>query len=49
MARELLKGGALPIVEIARRTGFATHAHFSTRFRQTVGSTPAEYRRRHRS
>lgn len=48
-ARELLQASALPIVEIARRTGFATHAHFSTRFRQTVGATPAEYRRRHRS
>lgn len=47
-ARNLLRHGALPIAEIARRTGFATHAQFSTRFRQTVGVTPADYRRSHR-
>lgn len=45
-ARELLDHSALPIAEIAQRCGFSTHTHFSTRFREAFGLTPAEYRRR---
>lgn len=46
VARDLLMNTALPIGDIARRCGFATHAHFSIRFRETIGITPIEYRRR---
>ncbi len=45
-ARELLDHTALPIAEVAQRCGFSTHAHFSTRFREASGVTPADYRRR---
>lgn len=44
LARELLRQKSTAIADVARRTGFTTHAHFSTRFRQVVGLTPAEYR-----
>lgn len=43
-ARELLRHKSTAIADVARRTGFTTHAHFSTRFRQVVGLSPAEYR-----
>lgn len=45
-ARGLLDHSALPIAEIAQRCGFSTHTHFSTRFREAIGLTPADYRRR---
>lgn len=45
-ARDLLDHSALPIAEIAHRCGFSTHTHFSTRFREAIGLTPADYRRR---
>ena len=45
-ARDLLDNTALPIAEIAQRCGFSTHTHFSTRFREAIGLTPADYRRR---
>lgn len=47
-AQEMLRGGDRPIAEIAQQTGFGTHAHFSARFREVAGMTPAEYRRRTR-
>lgn len=46
LARDLLQHGRMPIADIARRCGFTTHAHFSIRFRQAIGVTPAEFRRR---
>lgn len=46
VARDLLDHSTLPIAEIAQRCGFSTHTHFSTRFREIVGLTPADYRRR---
>ena len=45
-ARDLLDHSALPIAEVAQRCGFSTHTHFSTRFREAIGLTPADYRRR---
>lgn len=45
-ACELLDQTALPIAEVAQRCGFSTHTHFSTRFCEAVGQTPADYRRR---
>lgn len=46
LARELLRHKSTAIADVARQTGFTTHAHFSTRFRQVVGLSPAEYRQR---
>lgn len=46
VARELLENTAMPIAEVARRCGFSTHTHFSSRFREAIGVTPADYRRR---
>ncbi|WP_166365447.1 helix-turn-helix domain-containing protein [Pseudomonas akapageensis] len=43
-ARELLRGGCLPLGEIALACGFASASHFTNRFRQVVGATPGEYR-----
>lgn len=45
-AKELLASPDLPIAQIAVSTGFSTHAHFSARFRESTGMTPAQYRRR---
>lgn len=45
-ACNLLDHTALPIAEVAQRCGFSTHTHFSTRFREAIGQTPADYRRR---
>lgn len=33
------------VADVAARTGFTTHAHFSTRFKEQVGVSPTEYRR----
>ncbi len=44
LACTLLRGGALPIKEIAERTGFADEFHFSKRFRQIVGQPPGRFR-----
>ncbi|MBP5958185.1 helix-turn-helix transcriptional regulator [Pseudomonas anatoliensis] len=43
-ARELLRGTALPLGEIALACGFASASHFTNRFRQVLGGTPGEYR-----
>lgn len=40
----LLREDALPIKEIAERTGFADEFHFSKRFRQIVGQPPGQFR-----
>lgn len=44
LACTLLREGALPIKEIAERTGFADEFHFSKRFRQIVGQPPGRFR-----
>ena len=44
-ACRLLADPALTLAEIAERTGFADRFHFSRRFKQRVGQTPAAYRR----
>lgn len=45
-AKQLLRTTDLPIAEIAALVGFATHAQFSSRFREITGATPASFRRR---
>jgi AraC family transcriptional regulator, transcriptional activator FtrA len=45
-ARELLESSALPMDQVARRTGLGTSATLRHHFRQKVGVSPAEYRRR---
>ncbi|OYY90622.1 MAG: hypothetical protein B7Y45_06650 [Sphingomonas sp. 28-66-16] len=45
-AAAMLRESDRPIAQIARDTGFATHAQFSTRFRETIGVTPAIFRGR---
>jgi AraC family transcriptional regulator len=44
LACELLASRDVPISDIAAATGFATHAQFSSRFRQVTGLTPSAYR-----
>ncbi|OYY68144.1 AraC family transcriptional regulator [Sphingomonas sp. 28-63-12] len=48
VAQQLLQQTEAPIAEIAQQTGFGSHAHFSARFRDRTGLTPADYRRRSR-
>jgi AraC-like DNA-binding protein len=43
-ARALLEHSTQSVLEIALSTGFATHAHFSTTFRETFGVTPSQFR-----
>jgi AraC-like DNA-binding protein len=45
-AAELLSETELPLVDIAKRTGFRSQAHFCTAFRSGKGTTPTHYRRR---
>lgn len=48
-AQALLQMTDTPIAQVARDTGFGTHAHFSARFREMTGMAPVEFRRRARS
>ncbi len=43
-AQSLLRGGAMPLGEIAWLCGFSSASHFTHRFRQAMGATPGEYR-----
>lgn len=43
-----LSGGDRPIAEVAHALGFADQSHFTRLFREHLGLTPGEYRRRHR-
>jgi AraC family transcriptional regulator len=43
-ACEMLGAGDMPIAAIAAATGFASHAQFSSRFRQITGVAPSAYR-----
>jgi AraC family transcriptional regulator len=44
LACEMLASRDVPIAGIAAATGFATHAQFSSRFRQVTGLAPSAYR-----
>lgn len=43
-AARLLAAGDLPVSAIAHRLGFASHAHFTARFRARFGQTPSAHR-----
>jgi AraC-like DNA-binding protein len=43
-AKYLLKNEALPIREIASKTGFSSSAYFSSVFKSKMGVTPKEFR-----
>lgn len=44
IARWRLRCGREPIGNIADRTGFSNHAHFTATFRRMLGMSPSEYR-----
>ena len=44
MAKGLLADGRFSITEISRQLGFSSRTHFTTAFRERVGTTPKEYR-----
>ena len=44
-AKRLMADADVPLVEIAARCGFAHQSHFTSRFRDLVGTTPARWRR----
>ncbi|MBE9604704.1 helix-turn-helix transcriptional regulator [Acetobacteraceae bacterium H6797] len=44
-AQEMIRGGALPLAEIALRSGFADQSHFTRRFKNQLGCTPMEFAR----
>lgn len=46
LAKELLKDIRLTVSEVAHRAGFADPAYFSRRFKNKVGISPTEWRRR---
>ena len=45
-AKELLDHADLPITRIAHELGYASGQHFARSFRQGVGRSPSEFRRR---
>lgn len=45
-ARDLLRATPLPVTEVALEVGFESLGTFCRRFREAVGVTPSEYRRR---
>ena len=47
-AQELLEG-TLPIAQIARRVGYASHPRFGVMFRRLTGMSPRDYRLRARA
>ena len=46
-AKQLLGATTLPIVQVARRVGFRTQAHFTGVFSRYAGTTPKAYRLTH--
>lgn len=44
MAKRLLVGTDLPIVDVALRTGFSSQSHLSTALKRLAGVTPRQYR-----
>ncbi len=45
MAKAMLADAAIPIIDIAFKTGFSTPSAFAAAFRRAVGVTPREFRR----
>ncbi|MEE1674173.1 AraC family transcriptional regulator [Agarivorans aestuarii] len=43
-AKHLLLNGGLSLAEVAYQTGFSSQAHFSARFKQITGNSPASFR-----
>lgn len=43
-ARQLLRESALPLADIACRTGFSSQSHLSAQFRKIIGISPGRYR-----
>ena len=48
-AAQLLKKGAMPVIEIAQNLGYDDYANFSRAFKKWFGISPAEYRRQNAS
>lgn len=46
VAKQLLRDSALPVKDISEQVGFADQFHFSKRFKQYFGVSPAQYRMR---
>jgi AraC family transcriptional regulator len=44
-AKGLLELSALPLAEVALRSGFADQSHFTSAFRRATGTTPRQWRR----
>jgi AraC family transcriptional regulator len=44
-AKRLMQETALPISEIALRSGFSSQSHFTTSFRRLAGVTPRSFRK----
>jgi len=44
VAKQLLRDTALPVKDIAEQVGFTDQFHFSKRFKQNSGYSPAQYR-----
>lgn len=46
IAKILLKTTVLPITLISDRVGYGNYSHFTRSFRQIIGCTPSEYRKK---
>jgi AraC-like DNA-binding protein len=46
-AQDLLRSADLTVTEVCMLVGFSSLGSFSSRFRELVGISPSEYRRRH--
>lgn len=44
-AKELLRSTALPVAEVAKRTGFCDLYYFSRRFKEQTGYSPSDFRK----
>ena len=44
IAKWLLRSRHAPIGEVAQRTGFSSHGHFTSTFHRLVGQSPSDYR-----
>jgi AraC family transcriptional regulator len=44
-AKQMLRHGSVPLIDIAAACGFSSHAHLSTSFRKAVRVAPNQYRR----
>jgi AraC family transcriptional regulator len=43
-AEQLLRSSKSPLADVAAAVGFPNQSHFTTAFRQVIGTTPGEYR-----